>query len=1039
MPALARQQINALKFADETACLNRLLAELQSANYDAQTVSHQAAKIVDASRAQKSRQGTLDAFLNEFGLSNQEGVTLMCLAEALLRVPDDKTQDALIAEKILAGDWKRHQGHSERLFVNAGVWGLMLTGQMLDVEASARKNPGSRLSQLAARTSTSAIRRAVKQAMAIMGSQFVFGRDIDEALGKRRELTPKERLYSFDMLGEGARTASAAERYFQLYSDAITRLGEAVAYDNNDLSQRSSISIKLSALHPRYERAQEKRVFAELFPRVLLLAQQAKEAGLPLTIDAEEADRLDISLEILERLAMDSSLQGWSGLGLALQAYQKRGREVIRWLGLLAETSQRQIPVRLVKGAYWDTEIKHSQVEGHPDYPVFTTKAATDLSYLACAQALFNLGDKVYPQFATHNAHTIAGVMHMAQGRPFEFQRLHGMGELLYRAARQTLIGQTPLRVYAPVGAHQDLLPYLVRRLLENGANSSFVHRFLNDSLPVAEVVMDPNIAVQQMLKSTVSPPHLPKPPQLYGSARKNSASRDLSDTEVRASLENTIAFLRREARIAGCLVNGELCGDKPQAQVNPANTQQVVGEVRNATPANIENALQIAQGYQSSWDIRGGNARAHTLRAMADALEDNGDDLIGLICLEAGRTLPDAVSEWREAVDFCRYYADQAERLFATPQTLPGPTGESNTLAMRGRGVFLCISPWNFPLAIFTGQVAAALAAGNTVIAKPAEQTPIVAYRAVQLFLKAGLPKEALQLLPGSGLDVAEPLVADERISGVAFTGSTKTAKRIQRTLAAREGAIVPLIAETGGQNAMIVDSTALLEQACDDILDSAFGSAGQRCSALRVLLLQEEIADEMIAMLKEALQERKIGDPSTLSTDIGPLIDPAAKLRLDAHAKHMNQDARPLATASTAEDESAGYFFAPRIFEIRRIDQLTEEVFGPVLHILRWTKDTLDTQLERLRDTGFGLTFGIHSRLDHRQNELVKQSLAGNVYVNRSMIGAVVGVQPFGGCGLSGTGPKTGGPHYLTQFGTERTICINTAAIGGNTELFK
>lgn len=1039
MSALTRNPLNQQKFADENTCLKQLLEELKSAGYDAAAVTADATNIVEASRKQKSRQGTLDAFLNEFGLSNQEGVTLMCLAEALLRVPDNDTQDALIAEKILAGDWKRHQGHSERLFVNAGVWGLMLTGQVLTIDAKARRNPSSWLSQLAARTSESAIRGAVKQAMAIMGSQFVFGRDIDEALSKRRKLKPKERLYSFDMLGEGARTAMAAERYFQLYSDAISRLGEAVAYDAPDLAQRSSISIKLSALHPRYERAQEERVFSELIPRVLQLAQQAKTAGLPLTIDAEEADRLDLSLEIFETLATDPSLEGWNGLGLALQAYQKRGRAVVTWLGQLAEQSHRQIPVRLVKGAYWDTEIKHSQVEGHIDYPVFTSKAATDLSYLACAQALFDLGDKVYPQFATHNAHTIAAVMRMAHDKPFEFQRLHGMGELLYRAAQQTLPSAPPLRVYAPVGAHQDLLPYLVRRLLENGANSSFVHRFLNDALPVSDVVRDPTLDVQNAFAGKPPVSTLCKPAQLYGESRKNSASRDLSDSTIISALHTQISDMRREARLAGCLVNGQLCGDAPRAQTNPANTQQVVGEVRSARPQDIESAVQCALEQQTAWDTRGGRERADILNAMADMLEAHGDELISLISLEAGRTLPDAVSEWREAIDFCRYYAEQALRLYAHPKSLPGPTGESNTLQLQGRGVFLCISPWNFPLAIFTGQVAAALAAGNTVIAKPADQTPFIAYRAAQLFFKAGLPTGALQLLPGSGPQVAEPLVADERISGVAFTGSTKTAKRIQRTLAAREGAIVPLIAETGGQNAMVVDSTALLEQACDDILDSAFGSAGQRCSALRALLLQADIADELITMLGAALQEKCLGDPSELSTDIGPLIDSAAQQRLYAHAERMDSEATLLAKAPLSRKLSAGHFFAPCLYEISDIRQLKEEIFGPVLHILRWTTSTLDSHLQALRNTGFGLTFGIHSRLDHRQDALMQQSRAGNIYVNRSMIGAVVGVQPFGGRGLSGTGPKAGGPHYLAQFGTERTVCINTAAIGGNTDLFQ
>ncbi len=1029
------------KYAADAEVLRELISELRQNDYDPEIVTAGATAIVSASREQKSRQGTLDAFLNEFGLSNQEGVTLMCLAEALLRVPDADTQDALIAEKILAGDWKRHKGQSDKLFVNAGVWGLMLTGRMLEIDGAARRDPGNWLERLVARSSESAIRGAVKQAMAIMGGQFVYGRSIEEALRKRRTQVPGERLYSFDMLGEGARTESAARRYFDLYSHAISRLGESVAYDAPTLQTRSSISIKLSALHPRYEFAQAERVASELVPRVLALAEQARAAGLPLTIDAEEADRLEISLHILKTLAHHPALADWNGLGLAVQAYQKRGRKVIDWLRELARSSGRQIPVRLVKGAYWDTEIKHSQVEGHPDYPVFTTKAATDLSYLACAQALFAGGDAFYPQFATHNAHTISAVLHMARGRPFEYQRLHGMGELLYRAARETLIGSAPLRVYAPVGAHQDLLPYLVRRLLENGANSSFVHRFLNDTLPIAEVVADPLLETTQALAKKTARPALPLPVDLYrsasGTGRRNSFGVDLTDQHGTADLLKELSFHRDQPRLGGAIVGGELCGTAPTRLWCPAETQRVTGEVRLSRAEDREQALARACAAQADWNSRGGVARGRILEQMADALESHRDELLALIGLEAGRTLLDAVSEWREAIDFCRYYAQQACRQFEHPQTLPGPTGESNVLRLEGRGVFLCISPWNFPLAIFTGQIAAALAAGNTVIAKPADQTPLIACRAVQLFHAAGLPVDTLHLLPGSGIDVAEPLVADERIAGVAFTGSTATAKRIQRTLAAREGAIVPLIAETGGQNALLVDSTALLEQACDDILSSAFGSAGQRCSATRILLAQDTIADELLPMLAEALKEKRIGLPWELATDIGPVIDQTAAEKLSRHAERMDREARLLARAENIP--SGGHYFAPRIYEIDAIAQLEGEVFGPILHVVRWSNTNLDAILADLRQTGFGLTFGVHSRLDTRQQRLIEQTLAGNVYINRSTIGAVVGVQPFGGSGLSGTGPKAGGPHYLPRFANERTICVNTAAIGGNTELFR
>ncbi len=1028
------------KYADETALLREFIAALRESGYPPETATAEAAAIVSASRQQKSRQGTLDAFLNEFGLSNQEGITLMCLAESLLRIPDAGTQDALIAEKILAGDWKSHRGHSDKLFVNAGVWGLMLTGRVLELDSAVRKDPDRWLARLVARSSESAIRGAVKQAMAIMGGQFVFGRSIDEALRKRRNQVPADRLYSFDMLGEGARTASAAQRYFDLYANAIARLGEAVAYDSPALRERSSISIKLSALHPRYAFAQSRRVMDELLPRVLDLAERARAAGLPLTIDAEEADRLEISLQIIEKLAHHPRLRDWNGLGLAVQAYQKRSLGVIHWLQELARSSERQFPVRLVKGAYWDTEIKHSQVEGHPDYPVFTRKAATDLAYLRCAQALFAGGDVFYPQFATHNAHTIAAVYRMAQGRAFEFQRLHGMGELLYRAARKTLIGNAPVRVYAPVGAHQDLLPYLVRRLLENGANSSFVHRFLNDTLPVETVVADPLLEVAEQLQ-TPAAPALPAPPDLYrdahGAGRQNSAGFDLTDRQTVAALYQSLTREREQPRLAGALVGGEIRGSAPTPLYSPADTRTLTGEIRSSRPEDIAEAVKQATAAQPAWNARGGEERARVLENMAAALESQRDELLALIGLEAGRTLPDAISEWREAIDFCRYYAEQARQLFTTAVPLPGPTGESNTLQLEGRGVFLCISPWNFPLAIFTGQIAAALAAGNTVIAKPADQTPLIACRVAELFQAAGLPAAALHVLPGSGLDVAEPLVADERIAGVAFTGSTATAKRIQRTLAARDGAIVPLIAETGGQNAMLVDSTALLEQACDDILDSAFGSAGQRCSAARILLVQDTIADTLLPMLGEALNERQLGLPWELATDIGPVIDETARQRLETHAARMDQEAQLIAIGDKGPEH--GYFFAPRIYEIASINQLQGEVFGPILHVLRWNSTTLPAALADLKATGFGLTFGVHSRLETRQQQLVTQTLAGNVYVNRSTIGAVVGVQPFGGSGLSGTGPKAGGPHYLPRFANERTICINTAAIGGNTELFR
>ncbi|MEN8721010.1 MAG: bifunctional proline dehydrogenase/L-glutamate gamma-semialdehyde dehydrogenase PutA [Oceanococcaceae bacterium] len=1029
------------KFAPEAALLHALCAELRP-QYPAEAVFADACRIVEASRAQRSRQGTLDAFLNEFGLSNQEGITLMCLAEALLRVPDADTQDALIAEKILAGDWDRHRGHSDKLFVNAGVWALMLTGRVLDADAGARDHPGRWLRRLVARSGEGAIRGAVRQAMAIMGGQFVFGQDIEEALDKRARRPASGQLYSFDMLGEAARTGAAAQEYAARYRHAIDALGALPAVE---APARSSISIKLSALHPRYSHAQRDRVFAELLPRVRELVRHAAQCDVPVTIDAEETDRLALSLELFEVLARDPQLRGWNGLGLAVQAYQKRARTVIDWLVALTHETGRQIPVRLVKGAYWDTEIKQAQVAGHADYPVFTHKPATDLAYLACARAMLDAGAALYPQFATHNAHTIAAVHHMAGARPFEFQRLHGMGELLYAAARKSLIGErVPLRVYAPIGAHADLLPYLVRRLLENGANSSFVHRFLNESQPIAEVVADPLQSISELLAEQAKGAAavsgtLPLPADIHGPERRNARGFDLAAAEWTDALAAHMAA-RREAgdAFAAGIVNGADVGGAPQPASSPADQRRVIGHIRWPEASHRDDALRAACAAQPAWDRRGGAARADILCAMGDALEADHQELLHLLTAEAGRTWPDAVAELREAVDFCRYYAAQARRLFDHPQPLPGPTGEANTLELHGRGVFLCISPWNFPLAIFTGQLAAALAAGNAVLAKPAEQTSLVAHRATRAFLRAGVPAKVLQLLPGTGPDMAAPLVADSRIAGVAFTGSTATAKRIQRTLAEREGEIVPLIAETGGQNAMIVDSTALLEQACDDILESAFGSAGQRCSALRVLLVQDAVAEPLLAMLREALAERRLGPAWALSTDIGPVIDATARARLNEHIARMDREARLVAIGQLPDDAATGLFCAPRIYEIDALARLHGEVFGPVLHVLRWNAQSLPAHLAALHDTGYGLTFGLHSRLDGMREDILPRVRAGNVYVNRTMVGAVVGVQPFGGSGLSGTGPKAGGPHYLPRFATERTVTINTAAIGGNAELF-
>ena len=1034
-----RRDVRDAFYADEAPATQALLGAVPLGEADRASIAATARAIVGASREMRAEQGTLDAFLHEFGLSNQEGVALMCLAEALLRIPDPGTQDALIAEKIRTGDWDSHLGKSESPFVNAGVWALMLTGKVIRVGPDIRTDPGDFIDRLVKRWGEPVIRRAVNQAMRILGRQFVFGRSIKDALSRQAKAPATERLMSFDMLGEAARTENTAERYFRLYMQAIEAVGEHErrAATQGGPEARSSVSIKLSALHPRYEQTHAADVEIRMLPRLRALAAQARSYNMQLSIDAEEADRLDLSLSLFEALARDPDLAGWDGLGIVIQAYQKRAPQVVDWLAALARETGRRLPVRLVKGAYWDSEIKHAQVLGMPDFPVWTRKAATDLCYLVSARKLLDAPDLFYPQFASHNAYTVAAIRRMAGDAQYEFQRLHGMGDLLYKAAGKVFGSPVTARIYAPVGAHRDLLPYLVRRLLENGANSSFVHRFLDRKVAVEEVTRDP---VTVLLEDEAGRNrHIALPADLYAPERRNSRGRNLQDPLQCAKLLEAICGADDAPLDAGCIVSGETCGTEPVDMRSPVNREDCVGHARQADAVTREAAVTAAAAAFNDWNRLGGAQRADILRAMADTLEDNRAALIGLMAREGGKTLDDGIAEVREAVDFLNEYARQAELHFSDPVALPGPTGESNHLFHEGRGVFLAISPWNFPLAIFTGQVAAALAAGNTVIAKPAEQTPLIAAAAVRLFQQAGLPAEALQLLIGTGADVAAPLVADERIAGVAFTGSFETARIINRTLAAREGAIAPLIAETGGQNAMVVDSTALHEQVTDDVMRSAFGSAGQRCSALRILCVQDTVADGLLEMLAGALAERRVGDPLDPATDIGPVIDDEAREGLQAHIRRMDNSARLIARGTLPDGHETGCFLAPHIFEIESLDLLPGEVFGPILHVLRYRADRVGELMEQLKATGFGLTFGIHSRLESRWNDLYARSIAGNVYVNRDMIGAIVGSQPFGGFGLSGTGPKAGGPSYVLRFGRERVRTVNTTAIGGNTDLFR
>ncbi|WGF87476.1 bifunctional proline dehydrogenase/L-glutamate gamma-semialdehyde dehydrogenase PutA [Marinivivus vitaminiproducens] len=1030
----SRDAIRPLYRRDETLVVETLLAEAAVPADVQARIRDRATALVRGMRTNRRRFGGLDDFLQEFGLSTKEGVALMCLAEALQRVPDAATANRLIRDKIGQADWAQHVGAADTLFVNASTWALMLTGRVLGPDDDATPSTGT-LDRLVARAGEPVIRGAVNQAMSVLGRQFVMGRTIGEALANAREPERHGYTYSYDMLGEGARTAADAERYFRSYEQAIAAIGKASR--GKGPVESPGISVKLSALHPRYSYAQAGRAVPALTARLLALALQAKSHDMGLCVDAEEADRLEPSLDVIERVFTDPRLGDWQGFGLAIQAYQKRARPLIAWLEDLAGRAGRRLMVRLVKGAYWDSEIKWAQERGLAGYPVFTRKLGTDVSYIACARAMLDARDVLYPMFATHNAQSVASILELADGQPlgFEFQRLHGMGEPLYHQIVGPDAAQpVACRVYAPVGSHEDLLPYLVRRLLENGANSSFVNRIRNDAMPLDDIVADP---AEGLAKLPAKPhPKIPLPCDLYGAERVNSQGVDLTDPLVLADLLTAIARAADGSWQAGPIVAGRAqAGGRPV--VDPADTARAIGRVRDAEAEDVEAALASAARAAPGWSATPAEERAACLERLADRLEGDRATLMAIAVREAGKTLPDAVAELREAVDFCRYYALQARRLFAEPVLLPGPTGERNLLALHGRGVFLCISPWNFPLAIFTGQMTAALAAGNAVICKPAEQTPLMAAHVVRLAHQAGIPVDALHLLPGPGETVGAQLVSDPRIAGIAFTGGTDTARAINRTLAERPGPIVPFIAETGGQNAMIVDATALPEQVVDDAVTSGFLSAGQRCSALRVLFLQDGIADRVIRMLEGATAELVLGDPLDLATDIGPVIDADALKGLEAHKARMAKEARLVAEAPLGPEVARGHFLAPAAYAIDRLDRLEREVFGPVVHVVRYRADRLDAVIDAVNATGYGLTLGVHSRIDSTVRRIQARAQVGNVYVNRNMVGAVVGVQPFGGERLSGTGPKAGGPHYLLRFAAERSVSVNTTAAGGNTSL--
>ena len=992
-----RAAITAAYRRDEATAVEWLLAQGASANGDAAALAH---KLVSQVRAKRTRASGVDALMHEFSLSSEEGVALMCLAEALLRIPDSQTADRLIADKISKGDWRKHLGESPSLFVNAATWGLLITGKL--VGTSSETGLGSALTKLIGKGGEPLIRKGVDLAMRMLGNQFVTGQTIDEALKNSRDNEARGYRYSYDMLGEAALTELDAQNYYASYETAIHAIGKAS--NGRGIKDGPGISVKLSALHPRYSRAQHARVMAELLPRVRSLVLLAKQYNIGLNIDAEEADRLEISLDLMEAMAFDPDLAGFDGIGFVVQAYQKRCPFVIDYLADLAKRSGRKFMVRLVKGAYWDAEIKRAQVDGMPGYPVYTRKVYTDVSYLTCAKKLLAASDILYPQFATHNAHSLSVIYTWAKRdgiSNYEFQCLHGMGETLY----DQVVGKDNLdkacRIYAPVGSHETLLAYLVRRLLENGANSSFVNQIVDEKVSIDTLIGDPFAAARA--QGGLAHPGIALPLELFGHERKNSSGIDLTNEDVLTALSSALAQPRQYFAVP--LIDGECSRAEPHQIRNPAFHPDVVGEVREASAADVETALESASAYAMDWQTTSPSIRADAIARVADLFEENCHELMALAVREAGKSLPNAIAEVREAVDFLRYYAAQVH-------------STTNVLAL---GPVTCISPWNFPLAIFTGQVAAALAAGNVVLAKPAEQTPLIAHRAVELFHQAGIPKGALQFLPGRGEVVGAALTADARVRGVIFTGSTEVARLINKTLAHRsviEACDIPLIAETGGQNALIVDSSALPEQVVQDALSSAFDSAGQRCSALRVLFLQDEIADKTIRMLKGAMQELRVGVPDRLSTDIGPVIDAEARDNLLAHIERTKKNAKSsFSLELPASLALHGTFVAPTVLEIGSLDELTHEVFGPVLHIIRYQRAALPQLIESINASGFGLTLGVHSRIDETIDFISSRAHVGNIYVNRNIVGAVVGVQPFGGEGKSGTGPKAGGPLYLKR----------------------
>lgn len=1010
------------KFVDEEQLVQELLTLWHGhTSQDAQRIAQNAAVLVETARARKQKSAaSFQGLMENYDLSSQEGLALMCLAEALLRVPDATTANALIEDKIADSDW-------EALFGQSMDWLGRMSGMGLKATQGV-------LGSMAGRMGMPVIRKACVTAMQVMAKTFVIGRTIQEAVKQGQRDQRHGYSHSYDMLGEGARNVEDAERYFESYKRAITHIAQTA--QGVERLSRPGVSIKLSALHPRYEPAQAELCVPVLKERLEILCRMAMEGDISLTVDAEEADRLDLSKEIIASIPHHPVFKHWDGYGMAIQAYQKQALNTVAFALDLARQSGQKINVRLVKGAYWDTEIKHAQVEGLPGFPVFTRKAHTDVSFLSCAKQLMDHRDLCIPMIGTHNAHTVAAVLDMAgdDKSGFMFQRLQGMGEGLYA---QIVADGYPCSIYAPVGTHKDLLAYLVRRLLENGANTSFVNKLYDMNVDVADLVVDPIESVRAYTQfshqAVALPVHIMQP------SHQNSHGLDLSDSAIIADIEADLRQFRKgRSRVATPLIEGESVKQGTADPVNsPADRSLRLGDVYVSQPSQCEKAMQSLADFQPEWAACPVETRAIALEKLADLMAQDRSTMMALLCHEAGKTVTDALGECREAEDFCRYYANQARNMMAIPHTLPGPAGEENALTYRGKGVFVAISPWNFPMAIFTGQIVAALVSGNCVAIKPAPQTPFIAGAIVKLMIKAGIPAKAVAFLPG-GADVGQALVADAHCRGVAFTGSTQTARGIARMLAQGEGALVPLIAETGGQNAMIVDSTALPEQVCDDVIDSAFGAAGQRCSALRVLYLQEDIADSMITMISRAMRTRMVGHPQFMANDIGPVIDHHAQAQLRDHKAYLMQVGKILAEMRIdPEIERQGNYVAPVMAEISDIGVLKQEMFGPFLHVIRYQADRFDQVVKDIHSTGFGLTFGLHSRINTLQARLLTQMQVGNLYINRGITGAVVGSQPFGGCGLSGTGPKAGGPNYLHAFTDEISISINSAAAGGNANL--